>query len=159
MDDPASIAAELLELRARDLCTREELARTGELFGGYHPRMAAVHRANAERLRAIVAALGWPTAARVGIEASEAAWLVLQHAIGEPTLQRSMLEVLRDEARRGRVPPWQVAMLEDRVRAFEGRAQRYGTQLDWDERGQLAPWPVVEDVEVVDRRRAKVGLP
>jgi hypothetical protein len=54
-------AAELLELAAQDVRTREALVRTGELFDGYHPRMAAVHRANAERLRAIVKAMGWPT--------------------------------------------------------------------------------------------------
>lgn len=152
-------ATELLGLAAADLRTRQELARTGELFQGYHPRMAAVHRENAARLRAIVEVLGWPTVARVGQDASEAAWLVLQHAIGEPELQRGMLPVLWEHARKGEVPGWQAALLEDRVRAFEGRAQRYGTQLDWDERGQLVPWPAVEEAETVDERRAAVGLP
>ncbi len=156
---PTSAAAELIELAAVDLKVREELARTGALFQGYHPRMAEVHRENAERLRAIVAAIGWPTEALVGAEASEAAWLVLQHAIGEPALQRGMLPVIWEHARRGEVPRWQAAMLEDRVRAFEGRAQRYGTQLDWGERGELVPTPAVEEPETVDERRAEVGLP
>ena len=156
---PTAAAAELLELRDLDLRTREELARTGELFEGYHPRMAAVHRASAERLQRIVEAIGWPTAGRVGAEASEAAWLVLQHAIGEPELQRRMLPVIWEHARRGELPRWQAAMLEDRVRALEGRPQRYGTQLDWDEHGRLVPWPAIEQVEAVDRRRAEVGLP
>lgn len=155
----ARLATALLELRALDHHTREELARTGELFEGYHPRMAAVHRANAEQLRAIVAEIGWPTAAKVGAEASEAAWLVLQHAIGEPALLRGMLPVIQEHARRGELPGWQAAMLEDRVRAFEGRAQRYGTQLDWDEEGLLVTWPAVEEPETVDERRAAVGLP
>jgi hypothetical protein len=154
----AALAAELLELAARDLRTREELVRSGELFGGYHPRMAAVHREHAERLREIVGEIGWPTVERVGVDASEAAWLVLQHAIGEPMMMRGMLPVLWEHARRGEVPGWQAAMLEDRVRAFEGRAQRYGTQLDWDEHGELVPWPAVEEIEEVDRRRAEVGL-
>lgn len=157
--DLAAIATVLLELGAVDIRTREQLARTGELFAGYHPRMAAVHRANAERLRGIVEAIGWPTAALVGAEASEAAWLVLQHAIGEPALQRGMLPVIWEHARRGEVPSWQAAMLEDRVRAFEGRKQRYGTQLDWDEHGQLVTWPEVEEPQTVDERRAGVGLP
>lgn len=152
------LATELLELAALDHHTREELARTGELFAGYHPRMAAVHRANAQRLRELVEAIGWPTAALVGAEASEAAWLVLQHAIGEPALQRGMLPVIWEHARRGELPRWQAAMLEDRVRAFEARAQRYGTQLDWDEHGQLVTWPEVEEPETVDERRAEVGL-
>lgn len=157
--DLARIATALLELAAVDIRTREQLARTGELFEGYHPRMAAVHRANAERLRRIVDAIGWPTEVLVGTEASEAAWLVLQHAIGEPALQRGMLPVIWEHARRGELPRWQAAMLEDRVRAFEGRAQRYGTQLDWDEHGRLVTWPEVEEPQTVDERRAEVGLP
>jgi hypothetical protein len=156
--DLARLATELLELRMLDHRTREELARTGELFAGYHPRMAAVHRANAQRLREIVEAIGWPTAALVGAEASEAAWLVLQHAIGEPALQRGMLPVIWEHARRGELPQWQAAMLEDRVRAFEARAQRYGTQMDWDEHGRLVTWPEVEEPQTVDERRAEVGL-
>ena len=48
-------------------------------------------------------------------------------------------------------------MLEDRVRAFEGRPQYYGTQYDWDENGQLGPLPI-EDPEHVDERRRSVGL-
>jgi hypothetical protein len=157
--DVAMAAAALVEMAALDLRVREELARTGELFEGYHPRMAKVHRENAARLRELVEAIGWPTPARVGADASEAAWLVLQHAIGEPATMRGMLPVIREHARRGEVPGWQAAMLEDRVRALEGRAQRYGTQLDWDEHGELVPWPAVEEPETVDVRRAEVGLP
>ena len=156
----AAAAAELVEMAALDLRVREELARTGELFQGYHPRMAEVHRRNAARLRELVDTLGgWPTAARVGAEASEAAWLVLQHAVGEPALQRGMLPVIWEHARRGELPRWQAAMLEDRVRALEGRAQRYGTQMDWGEHGELVTWPAVEEPETVDERRAEVGLP
>lgn len=157
--EAAAAAAELLELVAADARTRDELVRSGELFEGYHPRMAAVHRDNAARLRALVDALGWPTPARVGAAASDAAWLVLQHAIGEPALQRAMLPVLWEHARRGDVPGWQAAKLEDRVRALEGRPQRYGTQLDWDEHGRLVPWPAVDEPELVEARRSEVGLP
>lgn len=155
----ASAAAELCRLADADHETRQQLARTGELFEGYHPRMAAVHGDNARRLRAIVDAIGWPTEARVGPQASEAAWLVLQHAIGEPALMRSLLPVLWAHARRGEVPAHYAARLEDRVRALEGRPQRYGTQLDWGDEGELVPWPRVEQPETIDERRAEVGLP
>ena len=39
---------------------RAELAADGSLFDGYHPRMRAVHEANAERLAAILSERGWP---------------------------------------------------------------------------------------------------
>jgi hypothetical protein len=62
-----------------------------------------------------------------------------------------------DEAAKvGNVPKQQVAMLTDRIRFNEGRAQLYGTVLDWNSLGELNC--EVEDPENVDARRASVGL-
>jgi hypothetical protein len=72
-------------------------------------------------------------------------------------LQRRGLVLLQEAAARGDVPPVEVAMLDDRIRCFEGRPQRYGTQFDWDEHGRISPLPI-EDIEHVDERRAAVGL-
>lgn len=49
-------------------------------------------------------------------------------------------------------------MLHDRICFFEGRPQRYGTQYDWNESGELAPW-LIEDEAGVDERRRALGLP
>jgi hypothetical protein len=57
----------------------------------------------------------------------------------------------------GEVPAWQAAMLEDRIRTFEGRPQRYGTQFDWDPDGRLSPLPI-EDPAGLDQRRQALGL-
>ena len=152
-----ALRAELLAMAAEDGRVRAELAAAGELSGGSAPRMEAVHRANAARLRALVAAHGWPTGAVAGDDGAEAAWLIVQHAIGEPAFLRATLPVLWDAAARGDVPAWQPAMLEDRIRAFEGRPQRYGTQLHPDADGWLRPHPI-EDPDGVEARRAAVGL-
>jgi hypothetical protein len=93
----------------------------------------------------------------VGSDGAEAAWLIVQHAIACPGLQRRALDELKAAARRGEVPLWQSAMLEDRIRVFEGRPQRYGTQLDWDADGQLSPLPIEEHTGLDERRRS-VGL-
>ena len=151
-----ALAAELISLAAEDQRVRAELASEGTLFQGYHPRMQAVHARNAARLTQIIDRYGWPGRALVGEEAAHAAWLILQHAIGHPTLQRRGLELLR-EAPRGDVHPSEVAMLEDRILCFEGRDQVYGTQFDWDEAGNLSPLPIRERA-ALDQRRAKVGL-
>lgn len=148
----------LLAMAAEDERVRAELAADGSLFQGYHPRMAEVHRRNAAELVGIIAEHGWPGKGLVGEEGAHAAWLILQHAIGDPPLQRRGLELLREAEGRGEVSAWQAALLEDRVRFFEGRPQRYGTQFDWDEEGRLSPLPV-EDPAGVDERRAEVGLP
>ena len=95
------LAAELLAMKAEDLRVRDALARDGSLFEGYHSRMEEVHRRNAARLREIIAERGWPGQSLVGQQATEAAWMIVQHDIAEPQFLRDMLEIFRKEAARG----------------------------------------------------------
>ena len=115
-------------MRAHDLAVRAELERDGSLFDGYHPRMAAVHDANAARLRAIIGEHGWPTASLVGDDGAEAAWVVAQHAINHPAFMREVRSLLSDASARGLVPRWQFEYIDDRINLFEGRDQQFGTQ-------------------------------
>lgn len=152
----ADLARELSGMAAEDLRVREELRREGSLFAGYHPRMEAVHQGNGARLSRILDVHGWPGPALVGADGARAAWLVLQHAIGDPPLMRRGLALLR-QAPPGEVPALDLAMLEDRILALEGRGQRYGTQFDWDAQGELSPVPI-DAPDMVDQRRAGIGL-
>jgi hypothetical protein len=153
-----ALRQELLAMAAEDQWVRAELAAGGSLFDGYHPTMQAVHNRNAARLTEVIEEHGWPGRSLVGEEGARAAGLVLQHAIGHPDLQRRGLVLLQGAAARGEVPAVEVAMLHDRICFFEGRPQRYGTQYDWNQAGELAPW-TVEDEAGVDERRRAVGLP
>jgi hypothetical protein len=155
--DVESLKAQLFAMAAEDARVRAELAADGTLFQGYAPRMAAVHAANGHQLENLIEQHGWPGRTLVGDEAAEAAWLILQHAIGNPGLQRRGVALLRDALERGEIKAHQLAMLEDRVAFFEGRPQRYGTQFDWDDDGRLSPW-VIEDPQSVDERRQSIGL-
>lgn len=148
---------ELLRMARADLALRAALAAEGKLHQGYHPAMEALHLRHGARLWSILDALGWPDAARVGEEGAEAAWLIVQHAIGMPLLQRRVLAQLEHAVRAGSVPAWQWAMLFDRVAVLEGRAQRFGTQLEPDAEGWARPCRL-EDPAGVDARRARVGL-
>jgi hypothetical protein len=150
-----TLADELLAMASEDLRVREKLERDGSLYEGYHPKMRAVHERNADRLADIIAECGWPGPGRVGAEAAQAAWLVVQHAISRPALMRGVLPLLNEASG---VPHWQAAHLEDRIRVFEGRKQRFGTAFDWDEFGEMSPHPI-EDPGEVDRYRAEAGLP
>ena len=149
---------ELIAMFEEDRRVRAELAAEGSLFQGYHPRMEEVHRRNGNRLAEIIKGRGWPGRSLVGEEAAGAAWVILQHAIGNPALQRRGLELLRQAVATGEAPWSQVAMLEDRIRCNEGRPQLYGTQFDWDQEGQMSPLPI-EDRENVEERRRQMGLP
>ena len=147
----------LVEMAEEDQRVRAELAATGELFRGYAPRMAEVHRRNAQALEAIIDQYGWPGKSLVGEEGAHAAWLVLQHAIGNPALQRRCLSILKEAIAKGEAEPAEAAYLEDRICFFERRPQRYGTQFDWDEEGRMSPW-LLEDPERVEEYRQSVGL-
>jgi hypothetical protein len=148
---------QLLSMEEEDLRVRAELAAGGALFEGYHPRMEDVHRRNAARLRAVIAAHGWPGESLVGQAGAEAAWRIAQHAIGEPSFQRACLERLRAAAAAGDVPARHAAYLEDRIRMLEGRPQLYGTQLESADDGRPVPYQI-QGEERVDERRAAVGL-
>jgi len=147
----------LLSMMEEDSRVRAELSANGELFEGYAPEMAEVHERNARELEAIIERYGWPGKSLVGEEGADAAWLILQHAIGRPELLRKCLPHLKGAAKRGEADPAHAAYLEDRICFFERRPQHYGTQFDWDEEGNLSPW-LLEDPEKVDENRSSVGL-
>lgn len=146
---------ELVAMAERDLAVREELVAEGSLASqGYHPRMEAMHKDNASRLAHIIAQHGWPGESLVGEDGARAAWLVAQHAIGDPPFMRRSLMLLKQAAARREVPQWQVAMMEDRIRMYEGRPQVYGTQFQPDGNGELVPYMIEDPSNVNDRRRA-----
>lgn len=152
----AEVRATLLALQQRDLAVRAELEADGSLFEGYHPRMEAVHRENAARLRRIIDEIGWPTEELVGTDGAEAAWLVAQHAIGEPGFMRLARDLIEVEVAAGRVPRWQFAYLDDRIRVSEGRPQRFGTQIELTPDGPTLC--EVEDPGGLEQRRRELGL-
>jgi len=154
------MSEELLErlkgLEQRDTETREKLLREQRLYGTYDEEMQRVHRENAAQLASIVSSGGWPGISKVGVEGCRVAWVIAQHAICTPGLQKAFLMALEEAAESGDVPKKQPAMLADRIRFNEGRPQLYGTVLDWDESGELNC--ELEDPEHVDARRASVGF-
>jgi hypothetical protein len=148
----------LIKAAQRDMQTRARLAANGELFNGYHPEMEAVHNANADLLAQVFDVMGWPGRHRLGDDGAAAAFIILQHAIARPELQRRGLALMLDAIPQGQANAMDAAYLSDRIATFEGREQTFGTQFDWDANGQLAPAPT-RDLATLDERRASVGLP
>ncbi len=148
------LAAELVAMTEAD-----HAAQAGALDGTFEQQLAwrAVTTRNGDRLREILLAHGWPTAARVGEDAARCAWLVAQHADRQLDVQRLALRLLGERVAAGEAPARQEAFLDDRVRVNEGRRQRYGTQIAGVVDGAPVPWPV-EDPDGMDDRRAAVGI-
>jgi hypothetical protein len=152
------LSRELVAMAENDLSVREELVADGSLFKhGYHPRMEAVHKNNAARLSAIIEQYGWPGKSLVGEEGAWAAWLIAQHAIGNPPFMRHCFVLLKKAVSNNEVAPWQAAMLEDRIRMYEGKPQIYGTQFQQSHSGELEAYPI-ENPESVNELRLSVGL-
>lgn len=146
------ISKELIQLAEKDLSVREKLLAENQLSGGYHPDMESIHRQNAERLREMIRDIGFPTVSKVGAEASDAAWLIIQHSIGEPAFMKEcyvmMLENQNDISRSN------IAYLYDRIQVFQSKPQRYGTQLT----AGGVPYPV-ENKTLLNEKRLQAELP
>ena len=155
--DHKDIAEIIVELKNADLALRNQLIQLGQLGEGYNEEMAKLHSKNAEILNNIIDKIGYPTTRKVGLEASEAAWLVIQHAIGLPDFMKKCLKLLEDAVRENKANSKNLAYLADRVAVFEGNPQLYGTQFDWDENGELSP-NTFDDLSKVNQRRKSIGL-
>jgi len=152
-----ALRAELIRMDEYDQAVRAEIEADGSLFDGYHPRMAAVHDANAARLLEIIMTYGWPTERLVGADGAQAAHRIAQHSINHPEFMRECRRLLDEASTKGEVPRWQFAYIDDRIRVYEGLPQRYGTQ--WREGPDgLEPHPL-EDADQVDEWRSALGLP
>jgi hypothetical protein len=152
-----NIAQEIMELQNADFKLRDKLIQNGELFNGYNAEMEALHNRNAQILNEIIGKIGYPTIEKVGEAANEAAWLVIQHSIGQPEFMRKCSVLLEKAVAENQANPQQLAYLSDRIAVFEGRLQLYGTQFDWDENGEMSP-NRFDNAEKVNQRRKAVGL-
>ncbi len=152
------IVKDLINMVKRDFALQNELSDTNNIHDGYNESLENLHITNANRLRKIIKEIGWPTVGKVGSAGAHAAWIILQHAISCPSLQRECIPLLMDLANKNEVLASEVAVLYDRMCYFEMRPQKYGTQFDFDENGILNPWEI-EDMDKVDDYRKQVGLP
>ncbi len=152
-----TIAKKIIQLSNDDLKLRDELAQRGELNEGYNKKMEELHNRNAKVLDEIIDKLGYPTIDKVGKQANEASWLIIQHAIAQPNFMKKCERLLADAVNEKKANPINLAYLTDRIAIFEGRSQQYGTQFDWDENGELNP-QLLDDLTKVNRRRKSIGL-
>lgn len=152
-----NIAEKIIDLKNADLALRDKLVQSRQLSDGYNEAMKELHNRNAKILNEIIDTIGYPTTDKVGKEASEAAWLVIQHAIEQPDFMKKCMHLLEIAVSDNKANSKNLAYLADRVAVFEGKPQLYGTQFDWDENGELSPKPF-DNLIKVNQRRKSVGL-
>jgi hypothetical protein len=155
--DYKSIAKKIINLKNADLALRNKLAQSGQINEGYNEEMKELHNKNAKILNDIIDVIGYPTIDKVGKEANDATWLIIQHSIEQPKFMKKSLELLESAVLENKADPKNLAYLTDRIAVFEGKLQLYGTQFDWDENGSLSP-NRFENLTKVNERRNSVGL-
>lgn len=155
--DLKNIAENIIDLKNADLALREKLIQSGQLSNGYNEEMKELHNRNAKILSAIIDTIGYPTIDKVGKEANEATWLIIQHSIAQPEFMKKCAKLLEKAVSENKADQKSLAYLTDRIAVFEGKEQLYGTQFDWDEHGNLSPNPF-DDINKVNKRRVSIGL-
>ena len=122
----------------------------------------AIDIAHADRLKEIVNCIGWPTRELVGLKATQAAYMVIQHAGHDVDFQNECLSMMVDLVEQRQLPASYVALLTDRIRVFSDQPQVFGTQMRMarNEQGIMVPTPTVpiEDPQNLDERRALMGM-
>ena len=144
------IAEELLAMEREDQQMRDKALDDAQAWD------SSIDERNTERLRAIIAEIGWPTVSKVGSDASHAAWLIAQHADRNTEFQKEVLSLL-EQQESGEIRKQEIAYLTDRVLVNEGKPQRFGTQFYRFEDGSLHARPL-ENPELVSTIRKEFEL-
>ena len=152
-----SIAERILKLKSKDDLLLQKLLSEGSLSDGYHPELRALHSENIQAFLSIWEEYGFPSLSKVGEEAYDAAFIIVQHAIDHPKILKKYRDELLKAAQEGEAKMMHYAYLSDRIAVFEGRPQTYAIQFDWDEEGFLSPQGPY-DPKAVNEKRAELGL-
>lgn len=166
---PSERERELFRRVARDQMTRHGFGAGEKVWGELTPgvltrvhgnlgrRMCEIDRDNTGWLAADIATHGWYRISVFHPAASNAAWLMIQHADRDPAFQREMLVLLEPLAAEGEIERSDFAYLYDRVAVNAGRPQRYGSQGRCVDKGVWAPNDL-EAPEQVQALRDENGL-
>jgi hypothetical protein len=151
------LAKKLITLHEADFILCQKLIDAKTLSDGYHPEMATLHNQNAVALQEIIDQIGFPTVDKVGKQAADAAFTIVQHAIEQPLFMNNCLQLLQNIKNPILQVQLQMAFLSDRIAIFQNKAQQFGTQFDWDETGKMCP-NTIDDLRQVNIRRNNIGL-
>ncbi len=108
-------------------------------------------------LKKIVQKYGYPTVDLVGKESANNFFLMVQHSDSDIGFQSKMLLIIEEEVNKGNIEGRAYAFLTDRVLLAKGKPQLYGTQLDYDKKGNAFS-KNLDASEDCDARREKYGL-
>ncbi|MBI2632870.1 MAG: hypothetical protein HYW78_00565 [Parcubacteria group bacterium] len=111
---------------------------------------------NTIEVKKIIKEYGWPNFDLIGKKASNALWLLTQHADEDLKFQKKCLKRLEKAAINKQVHPKNLAYLTDRILVSEGKNQKFGTQYYKNKKGLWELWPVQKST--TDKERAQFNI-
>ena len=124
--------------------------------------MMRVDLSNLRRIEQIIGQYGYPGKTLVGEPTNVAAFYIIQHS---PKIKQ-YIPLIEAAARKGELPFYEYAKMQDRMLMHEGKEQIYGTQArnfgKMTKEGQLQQsplfvWPI-KDPKNVNQRRKEAGF-
>jgi len=109
------------------------------------------------RMKELIPAQGFPTAAEVGQDGVDAAFAIVQHSNMDSQFQARALDLIRKRSDSGEIDLRKLALLSDRVALAQREVQRFGTQFRPASKKLIVLWEV-ESPAQLDARREKMGL-
>jgi hypothetical protein len=153
----------LLEIYNDDQIIRREFLDAQKVFGNRSKQVDSLgtimmHKdsINLIKIVEILDTYGWVGPEKVGGQANQTLFLVIQHSDLET--QKKYLPMMREAVKNKKANASALALLEDRVALREGKRQIYGSQIGYDEATNKSFVLPLEDPDNVDMRRASVGL-
>lgn len=155
---------ELLQILSDDQDIRSQWIKAARELGDQHPLVDSLVKIalykdsiNLAKIIRILDERGWVGKNKVGEQASQAIFLVIQHS--DLQVQEKYLPMMREAVKQGNASRSSLALLEDRVALRQGRKQLYGSQVYRNQSDNTYYPAPMEDPDHVDERRAQMGLP
>ena len=146
-----------------DQSTRSQIRSKEEKYGRDSKEMRAFWKTilkkdsiNLVKVSNILDTQGWPSKKKIGKKGASTIFLVIQHANQDTKLK--YLSMITKAVKNDELPKRQYAMFYDRLVLGQGKRQVYGTQLAMSKEHKKPYVLPLDDVENVDKRRAKMGL-
>ena len=154
---------ELLQIFKDDQNIRRQYIDSSKKYGYNNPIVDSLTKVmifndsvDLEKVTKILDTKGWVGKDKVGGQANQTLFLVIQHA--DIKTQQKYLPMMREAVKKGNASSGSLALLEDRVALREGKKQIYGSQIGRNTKTNNFYVEPLEDPDNVDKRRSEVGL-
>lgn len=161
--DDIEYAKELWRMHAKDQAYYQEIEIAEKKTGMSSTVVKALwtlkhiyNEENQKRLEALIEQKGWPKSYGVGVTASQAAFLVIQHSDNEK--QKKYLPMIEKLCGENQASWHDYALMYDRIQTNDNKPQKYGSQVIYNDKTKKHELLPLLDETKVDEWRKEIGM-